>query len=674
MINNELNVRAKDISTTYYVLITILFICFFTLNTKAEEVSTTNSASSSSIDAYDIAPPKYQTIDDFGVNLTTGQVTTSIDTVAIGGAMGLSHSISAHANGFEYKGFRGYTDKFAGNARYTLLGKSLMYENVSYHNFYVMRLFAPVGSADFKIYVDGTFVPTVTTSVTENYSYEALGDTRETLEVSDDREYLIWTLSDGTIVRFIRDAYDNARSNGALSDITYPNGYKITRHGSRSVTTNTGFQLKYDYIDDSRPLDPAKNGAIGAGIPAESALQWSEHNPKYIVGINNAIEYCSIESSEPCTLTNTWPKATFTWPGGMPRAFHIGQSVFTVNDALARSTELHYEAHDLVLSDLDDPTSINESVSFEPGDKIMPRLVGIKPATSAVLSSTYKYRNKFSYSATGGVSYGWLITELGEVVSATNERGTGAYSLDLPIGQGGPLKNSLSWKGSFYVTRDVTYPTSLYEIYKSGDGIFKFEDNYRNFVEKVSSNSGPQKNYSYDLRGNLEYITMQKDKPEETQIQALYPVTCDNTKVCNKPKWIKNALKKQTDYTYHPESGQVETVTSPANKQGITPQTRYTYTEKFATYKINSNTAETSPDGIWLLTAQKHCQNSNYIEGVCEGSDEVVISYEYGTSNLLLKGKSISADGKTLRTCYDHDIYGNKIGETKPKAGVTTCL
>lgn len=676
MINNELNIFAKFMTITHYVLIEILFASLFTLNAKAEEVSTTYSASVNSIDAQDIAPPKHQMIDDFGVNLMTGQVTTSIDTVAIGGKMGLAHSISAHSNGFEYKGFRGYTDKFSGNAKYTLLGELLQYEDVSYPNFYIMRVFAPVGTADFKILVNDTFVPTVSLSVTENYSYEPLGDSRETLEVSGDKGYLIWTLSDGTIVRFQRDSYDNARSSGVLSDITYPNGYKITRHGSRSVTTNTGFQLKYDYIDDNRTLEPAKSGAIGTGIPAESGLQWSEHNPKYIVAINNAIENCSTDSYAPCTLINSWPKATLTWPAGMPRAFHIGESVFTVKDALGRSIELHYEAHDLALTDLADPASINESLDFGPGEKIMPRLVGIKPATSTVISSRYKYRNKFGYGATTGyafVSYSWLKTEFGEVVSATNKRGTGTYSLDFGIAQGGPLQNSLSWKGSFHVTRDVTYPTTLYEIYKTEDGLFKFENSYRNFVEMTSQNSGPDKFYKYDPRGNLEFIIMQKNKTEETQIQASYPLTCLNIKICNKPIWIEDALKNRTYYSYHPESGQVATVTLPANKQGLTPQTRYAYTEKFATYKINSDNAEKSSDGIWLLTEETYCQNSNYINDACEASDEVVISYEYGISNLLLKGKSITADGKTLRTCYEYDIYGNKIGEIKPQAR-STCI
>jgi YD repeat-containing protein len=62
-------------------------------------------------------------------------------------------------------------------------------------------------------------------------------------------------------------------------------------------------------------------------------------------------------------------------------------------------------------------------------------------------------------------------------------------------------------------------------------------------------------------------------------------------------------------------------------------------------------------------------------------TDEVITDYDYGPTqgpnNLLLRGVSVTAyvnGGKQVHTtCYSYDIYGNRIGETTPNAGVGRC-
>jgi hypothetical protein len=39
----------------------------------------------------------------------------------------------------------------------------------------------------------------------------------------------------------------------------------------------------------------------------------------------------------------------------------------------------------------------------------------------------------------------------------------------------------------------------------------------------------------------------------------------------------------------------------------------------------------------------------------------------------MLRGVAVTADGQTLRTCYGYDRDGNKISETKPRAGLAVC-
>jgi len=46
---------------------------------------------------------------------------------------------------------------------------------------------------------------------------------------------------------------------------------------------------------------------------------------------------------------------------------------------------------------------------------------------------------------------------------------------------------------------------------------------------------------------------------------------------------------------------------------------------------------------------------------------------------LLLKGITVTSPAtpttpsKTLRTCYQYDIYGNQIGKTEPNANLSAC-
>ena len=49
--------------------------------------------------------------------------------------------------------------------------------------------------------------------------------------------------------------------------------------------------------------------------------------------------------------------------------------------------------------------------------------------------------------------------------------------------------------------------------------------------------------------------------------------------------------------------------------------------------------------------------------------------YEYNHNNLLLTGVTVTDQktGVTLRTCYQYDIYGNRIGEISPNANLSSC-
>ena len=153
-----------------------------------------------------LAPPDVKMVDEFGINIATRQVMASVDTVSIGGKLGLSHNINGESNLFSHIGNYGYQDKYAGTAKYVpySISSSRLERNgtLYQHAIYIMRVFGPVGSADFMVVDQNGNQIHNASGVSSNYEYVALGDTRHTLEVSPDNSGLIWTTDDGTELYF----------------------------------------------------------------------------------------------------------------------------------------------------------------------------------------------------------------------------------------------------------------------------------------------------------------------------------------------------------------------------------------------------------------------------------------------------------------------------------------
>ncbi len=288
--------------------------------------------------AASIEPPKIQLIDKFSVNVANGQVSQSIDTVSIGGERGLAHSVIALANEFNFIGYNGFNDKYVGGARNVRLS-----ESASYTPRNILRVFDWADTVDFAYIVNGAIQQDGSTFAS-GYTYRSLGDERHTLEVNGNG--LDWIKPDGTVVKIFRGSDPVASSAGSVSEEIYPNGFSIrVWQGGMSVNTNTGFQLKRFFVPDSRPLDKPDNPNLVNAGRANSA-EWSQINPKYIRGINSAIEYCPPTTPD-CTLTRSWPTATFDWPAGMPRTMFIGESFVYVTDDHGAVTRLRFKAYDL---------------------------------------------------------------------------------------------------------------------------------------------------------------------------------------------------------------------------------------------------------------------------------------------------------------------------------------
>lgn len=641
-----------------------------------------------------IAPPKIMLTDPHEVDVKSQQPTISVNTVAIGGERGLQHSISLYTSHFALtNGAFGYTDKFAGGATYTQVAS----DGAQYAQYgadweprkiFGMRVFGPTGTEDFKIFHNNQWVIDNTPGISANYRYEALGDTRNTLEIISTG--LKWTQPDGTEIHFKRGMSPPstiyANTGGIIEKIIYPNGLTLDiKFGN--VLSNTGFQLKYLYQQNSGALSTQKQ-AILATLPSNHWVPpvggFYEANPKWVQGVNRAYMFCSDDwqlNNSCSTSQYQWPTATFYWPNGMPRAIYLGDTDVKIESADNEATELRFRSYDVMLNELGQYVGQlpnGQYYPYQPRQVWSPRLIAVKLPGSTTFNREYEYKNVHIYSSQGPIK---LVPFEGQLKRSSSTGETVNYPvLDQ---QGGYSIKKAYWHFGNYEIRPFTAGTHLGNMREAvipKDGIYTFEENFRNFVKTYMPVSGPGVVYEYDNRGNL-YKKITSGDGQTQVIEANYPSSCANKKTCNKPTWIKDARGNITEYEYDSASGQVTKVTGPANELGIRPQARYFYTPLKARYYKSNGVLGDADTPVYLLTKESTCRATSASSTGCAGgaADEIVTDYYYGPTNapnnLLLRGKSVTAQGssglETRVTCYEYDVYGNQIGEISPQGNLS---
>ena len=618
--------------------------------------------------------PQYSTLDALGVNVSGNTVAPTVNTVAIGGGMGLSHSITLQGNIFSVAYSRhGYRDKFAGGVRYSYLGKKQLTINAYPSNdLWVLDASAMGDSAQFVELCNGKFTGDLPANSCAPTYYEAVKDKRHTLAVKGNS--VVWTKPDGTEVYF-NSSFLSRDTNGNFTKIVYPNGFTINIDYF-SVTTNTGYELKYDYVLDNRGVDASKSGIPYYGGYTVDP-DWWQDNPKTILAINNAYEYCANQQGPCNNLVKPWPKVTFDWPGGMPKTFFMGNSVFRVTNPVGAVAEFNYQAQDA--NKRDDGSFMP---GYPPNTNMSPRLVSIKPFGASQPNVSYSYKNLIRILSTPNGSSGYTDPkDPGILTGASGIVGSSSYnSWDLAGYRG-------KGYGGYRLSVDMneTYPTLMERVIADGGERTVLFDltQMSNLVTDDKYTNASSKKYTY-INNNVQTVT---DQATGVQEAGGYPASCTNRKTCNKPAWT-SINGNITNYTYHNLSGQIESVTLPADKNGKRAQTRYEYMPLQASYFSASGLI--SGDPIYLKTAEKYCMNGNFngtgdgnsvFTGACElgANDEVVTRYEYDTTkNLHLKGKTVTAVNTAgvptvKRTCYQYDIYNNLIGEIQPNANAASC-
>ncbi len=169
--------------------------------------------------------------------------------------------------------------------------------------------------------------------------------------------------------------------------------------------------------------------------------------------------------------------------------------------------------------------------------------------------------------------------------------------------------------------------------------------------------------------------------PDMVQCLAEYNITCF------RPLWIKDARGNITNYVWSPEHGGLLKETRPADINGVRPEVRYEYAQRYPWYLATGGGYVRGPLPIWVKVKESLCRQgaaSGNPASQCVGgaSDEVITQYDYGPdsgpNDLLVRGMTVTATNaggslETLRTCYLYDNLGRKISETKPAANLTVC-
>jgi YD repeat-containing protein len=513
------------------------------------------------------------------------------------------------------------------------------------------------------------------------------GEAEDGSTFTDNGSTCTWTQRDGTqIVYAAYHAPGNqmCQSNNIL-EVIKPNGRITTYYyyGALSATygtpspilsivTNSGYMLKYNY----------------SGTPS-----WGVETS--VVAINRAFEAC-VPTALSCTLTHTWPTATIGWTslGANTSDPATPATKFTIQDEAGRHYVFGIDSYARVAwyqpPNATQPVYYYSLCTLERDSVHMENCFGI---------TTWTHDPVFDVAP---VIWDWVNSVTKVDYTTGNGSATWFYSYSLAQNGGhcplvgcselihyvtSPLGVGMSTSGN--MTGGNTYsfwgPTEYVSQY---DGtVDHYERNTRNKILTRLTPLGVLSTYGYDSRGNLTSLvkTPIVGRGQSTiQESAGYPgSTCTNIVICNRPTFTEDFKTNTWNFTYDPTHGGVLTETGPA-VNGVQPQNRYFYTQEHAWYLSSSGVMIQDPNPIWLLTAESYCMSGAAASpvgppgaGCTKANDEVVISYDYGPqsgpNNLLLRGKTVTAQGQTLRTCYGHDPQGNKTSETSPNANLSSC-
>lgn len=451
--------------------------------------------------------------------------------------------------------------------------------------------------------------------------------------ISYDMDSAVLHDRDGTLVEYAYPpgyfAGQSEEASMCAAKITRPNGEVLTYYNketvlgcrTQSIVSNRGYQIKYEYNHSG----------------------WVTSRSKIIL-INNAYEYCN-PTADNCTLTMPWPSvnlpATAT-NGVRTYTNHMGQSwAMAANSMLSpgeTAPSVQWTTQTYV------PANVDGSYAWR-----------VTSMTRGGQTWTYSYPS--SDPILGGVS-GELLRIQDPAGSVTRFRRSWGVS------DGNPT------------TGEYEAPSILVSTGDEFNQVTKYTYNAQWQLASVELPEGNKHIATYNSNGDLATYTLQ---PKAGSGLSNLVTSASYTVCCDKPDSTTDARNNTIAYTYHPTNGRVLTETMPPDSSGLQAVKRYAYSQRYAWVKNSGGGYSQAATPIWVLDSEKTCRTSATVSGSCSAgaADEVTITYDYGPNsgpnNLWVRGKVVTANGVGLRACYRYDAIGNKISETSPRAGLTSC-
>ncbi len=277
-------------------------------------------------------------------------------------------------------------------------------------------------------------------------------------------------------------------------------------------------------------------------------------------------------------------------------------------------------------------------------------------------------------------SYSWTQMPNGDRAGGLVTDRSGA-SVSLVYGEHG---SQLTGDPTTYITPGPERIVDALGYVTTGDYCVYIDGTCRTSIHRSWTDpEGSRRRFTYNTtRQPTEIVYEPKPGSNGVIYSETFAYNCGSVACSHKPTSVTGRSGATTTYQYNTVHGGVVRETSPADANGVSPVKRSYYLQKQAWIKAASASGYVvAGDPIWLLASERTCQKTATVGDGCAGgtADEVVTAYQYQDgnastpSNLWLIGRSVTAGGQTLRTCYAYDRNGNRISETAPRANLGVC-
>ena len=263
-----------------------------------------------------------------------------------------------------------------------------------------------------------------------------------------------------------------------------------------------------------------------------------------------------------------------------------------------------------------------------------------------------------TYNGTNQVS---AITEAGVTNSYTYSTGSGTTTTTATL-PGGATE-------SYIISTALTRPTSITSA--TGQTTTYLYDTSGRMTRETRP-EGDYTQITYDARGNqteIRNVAKPGSGLADIVMTSSFPVTCTNTKTCNKPVYIIDPRGNRTDFTYDATHGGLTRLQLPAASVGQPrAEINYTYSQLFGQIKNSSGVLVPSTVPQYKVTQIASCATA----AACSGSaNETKITLAYNNPNLLLTSKTIAAGDNSISSteAYGYDTRDSLVSVDGPLPG-----